>query len=680
MRVRGLVIVAVGLMTAAAPPSAAGYYGNAVDSSAGAQMISADYQRLEQGDETTLFAAISADGRYVVIQTRARNFFSDNDPEPPGDYRAGGLFRFDLETRALEKVADGDLLEEGDNHLISRGAFNPSISADGRYVAFTTGWQLVPEDTNENLDVYVRDMDIPSGQPGALELVSALDGGSTAATYGPPPEPIPGGEPGSGSSRGVAISADGEKVVFKTDAPSDLPAGSTPDVPPGQLFLRDRMAKTTNLITARRDPGTGEMTTTPAGGALGAAISADGTTVAWTGYNASEQTRFLGGENQDPSVPYYLWRRIADGPSASTRRVTGLSDPDDPGCPVESVTVFDQVTMGPCYGPLTDQEANRTGIGEQPPAISGDGYTVAFLTGSGPRPLAFTGVGLDLYVTDMTPGLSRKNATTELTRDPANFDPSTSSPISGISLTPNGRYLAITTVRTKFTLPSLHLVGPERAAPNARELYVVDRQEETLERVAHAVDGGDTNGAVLDGATLSADGKRVAFVSFATDLFRGDSNQRPDAFVATRLPDPEGLPEEGQGESGLAGSIEIDREGPQIGVRTRPRAGGAILVTVSVPGAGGVKALAKARAGTPRKLRTLATGSARAEGTARSDVRIMLRPVARYRAEIRERGKVRGHVSVTYIESRGGRPASVSLPVTFRASVPTRGSANEARK
>ena len=29
----------------------------------------------EQGDAATVFAAISADGRYVAIQTRARNFF-----------------------------------------------------------------------------------------------------------------------------------------------------------------------------------------------------------------------------------------------------------------------------------------------------------------------------------------------------------------------------------------------------------------------------------------------------------------------------------------------------------------------------------------------------------------------------------------------------------------------------
>src|ERR1044072_9584031 len=80
-----------------APPGA--FYGN------GAQIAPADVQRLEQGDDTTVFAAISANGRYVAIQTLARNFFADGDADPLGQYRAGGVFRFDLETKAVEKAA-----------------------------------------------------------------------------------------------------------------------------------------------------------------------------------------------------------------------------------------------------------------------------------------------------------------------------------------------------------------------------------------------------------------------------------------------------------------------------------------------------------------------------------------------------------------------------------------------
>jgi hypothetical protein len=421
------------------------------------------------------------------------------------------------------------------------------------------------------------------------------------------------------------------------------------------------------LVTAQRDPETGAMTSIPAGGALGAALSADGTTVAWTGGNAAAQTRILGGENAEPSFHYYLWRRVADGPQAQTRRITGIADPDDPNCPPEAVTSFDQTSTGPCYGPLTDQEANRSGIAAQIPAISADGYTVAFVTGAGPRPIAFTGVGLDLYLTDMRPGLTRKDTTVELTRDPANFDPATSSPLSSIAMSSGGRYVAVTTVRTDFTLPALQLIGSARTVPGVRELYVVDLEERTLDRVARSYAGGDINADVQNGVSLSADGARVAFTAFASNLFFGDGNQRADGFVATRQPDPGGGPVTGgPDEGGPAGTIEIEGGGPRIGVRARSRPGGKVVLTISVPGAGGVKAVGKARAGSPRKLRTLATATARATGLGRRDVRLALEPVDRYRRELRDRGAIRGRALATYVAARGGRQASASVRVTFR--------------
>ena len=47
-------------------------------------------------------------------------------------------------------------LQPTSGSLLARGAQNPSVSADGRYVAFSSGWKLVPADTNPNVDVYVR--------------------------------------------------------------------------------------------------------------------------------------------------------------------------------------------------------------------------------------------------------------------------------------------------------------------------------------------------------------------------------------------------------------------------------------------------------------------------------------------------------------------------------------------
>ncbi len=63
----------------------------------------------------------------------------------------------------------------------------------------------------------------------------------------------------------------------------------------------------------------------------------------------------------------------------------------------------------------------------------------------------------------MSPGLTRRAATTELTRDTSSFEPAVSAPIGGVTISPDGRYIAITTSRTQFSLPVLHMVGEPRS-------------------------------------------------------------------------------------------------------------------------------------------------------------------------------------------------------------------------
>ena len=46
-------------------------------------------------DALTEDADITPDGRYVALQSRATNFFADDDPDPAGRLRRGGIFRFD---------------------------------------------------------------------------------------------------------------------------------------------------------------------------------------------------------------------------------------------------------------------------------------------------------------------------------------------------------------------------------------------------------------------------------------------------------------------------------------------------------------------------------------------------------------------------------------------------------
>lgn len=646
-------VVAVALLATTARAQA--YYG-AGEAEEGAELISADYERLEQGDDSTVYAAISADGRYVVMQTRARNFFADDDPDPAGRYRAGGLFRYEIATRNLEKVSDGDLFDEASNNFISRGASNPSVSADGRYVVFATAKPLIPAlDANDNVDIYVRDMDVAEG-PAAYDLVSALDGSDAAATYGPPPSPFPGSNPGADLTRGVAISGDGRYVAFRTDIESNLPAGGAADVGSRQIFVRDRQTNETTLVT-RTDPG-GQ----PAGGAFGASISSDGSTVAWTGSNAPAQTRFLNGESTEASLNYYMWRRIADGPAAPTRRITGVSDPDDPACPPGQVTIFDGTSLGPCYGPITAQEGQRSSITAQVPALSADGYDVAFLTGAGPRPVVAKGTGLDLFVTDMRPGVTRKQGTIELTRAAVTTsDPATGSAITSVSMAPDGRHLAIATSRTNFALPALTPTGPSRTVPGTQELYAIDLEARTIDRVSRSYLGDDTNGDVQAGATISNGGQRVAFTSFAGNVFFGDANQRSDAFLATLQEDPDANAQP------PAPPVEPPEviEGDRLNIRAKSQGVGKVRVRVGVPAAGGIKVVATGQAGKPRSKRALARGTARA--AAAGFVEVPLRVVERYRTELADRGRLRGRARVEFVYSLGGARLTETVGLAFKA-------------
>lgn len=95
-----------------------------------------------------VWQSITANGRYVVINSRATNMV-------PGvtDHKAH-LYVRDLKTGkiALADVSDSGAVGNGDS-------FGGTISADGRYVAFTSAAaNLVPHDTAKYFDVFVRDL------------------------------------------------------------------------------------------------------------------------------------------------------------------------------------------------------------------------------------------------------------------------------------------------------------------------------------------------------------------------------------------------------------------------------------------------------------------------------------------------------------------------------------------
>jgi hypothetical protein len=102
-----------------------------------------------QGNGINIVPAISADGRYV-------GFRSDSSNLVPGDTNeAFDIFVRDRAKGTTERVS---LTQGGGQGNGSSGVFLPTISADGRYVAFSShANNLVSGDVNRAEDVFVRD-------------------------------------------------------------------------------------------------------------------------------------------------------------------------------------------------------------------------------------------------------------------------------------------------------------------------------------------------------------------------------------------------------------------------------------------------------------------------------------------------------------------------------------------
>ncbi|MFH1906503.1 MAG: hypothetical protein ABIL11_03830 [Chloroflexota bacterium] len=100
-----------------------------------------------QGDDHSWDPSISADGRYVAFQSSASNLVSGDTNGQPD------IFVHDRQSWQTTRVSVASDGTQGNN-----GSLLSSISADGRYVAFSSAASnLVSGDTNWSWDVFVHD-------------------------------------------------------------------------------------------------------------------------------------------------------------------------------------------------------------------------------------------------------------------------------------------------------------------------------------------------------------------------------------------------------------------------------------------------------------------------------------------------------------------------------------------
>ncbi|MDW5597778.1 hypothetical protein VSS74_25725, partial [Conexibacter stalactiti] len=201
-------------------------------------------------DDVSTSTSLNGDGRYAVFQSRATNLV-------PGDGRRRlGIYLRDVTAGTTTRIS---ITSTGAQ--IASAATAASISADGRRVSFqAAGPAVVAGDDDRYVDVFVRDL--ASGQ---IIRVSRPGAGTI-----------------NGGSSNASLSADGNTVVFSSEA-STLVEGDTNGK--RDVFVRDLAADTLERVSVTPDGGESALDSDVPTGGGAHLLSGDGRHVAFLSYS-----------------------------------------------------------------------------------------------------------------------------------------------------------------------------------------------------------------------------------------------------------------------------------------------------------------------------------------------------------------------------------------------------------
>jgi hypothetical protein len=320
--------------------------------------------------------SVSADGRYVAFVSLATNLVA-GDTNGTGD-----VFVRDRQTGTTVRASVAESGAQGDDF-----SGWPSISADGRFVAFQSfAGNLIPTGRRGFADIYVRDLQL--GHTTRVSLSSA-------------------GVPADGDCRYPSMSGDGRFVAFTSNASNLVPGGGGGV---NQVYVRDLLTGQTSLASAANDGSIGDAYSwVPT-------ISGDGRYVAFfstasnfiPGAVASGQQIFLrdlragtiqlasgapDGSPPNASSPFYNGsERIAVSPdgryvafaSVASNLISGDTNF------ASDIFVWDRITKATTVASVTNDGTLL--FGAHAPTMSADGRFVAFCLGIAGGPAPQTGV------------------------------------------------------------------------------------------------------------------------------------------------------------------------------------------------------------------------------------------------------------------------------------------------
>ena len=506
-------------------------------------LLSGDTNGAASGDLGSIVPAMSADGNVVAFESTSSTMVADDfnlAPDVFVRYVASG-------TTALVSGRDGALPSV--TGAAQATVYPNAISADGRYVAYgSLDNAQFPGDTNGVQDIFVRDLLTGTVEPASVSSTGAFtntfhslncvlsgDGRHVAYVVSRPGFPgssgifwrdldagetrviseLPGSFP-SAVSGAPTISVDGRWVAFQTTVPASLfEPGISDGNSASDVILCDILAGT-NYVVSRSGTNPGS---TDSGASTAPILSQDG--------------RWLAYLNYPPASGFGYLLYVRDLQSNVTTLVN-LALPRPPGDPVprcdggvtfsgdSSFVAFNFVDQTPSLErnkvfvyDLLLQTGAVACVACRNPSLSGDGrYVVVETRNNTPS---------DIILYDRQSGVTNLISAIAVY---AYIGPSYSPLISR-----DGRFVL-------FVSRALSIDAADtNRLPN---LYVRDRVRATTMALRIGLDSGLGNGPSYT-PVMSADGRTVAFASFASDLVSGDFNDRRDVFtVRLGHPDTDG--------------------------------------------------------------------------------------------------------------------------------------------
>ena len=378
----------------------------------------------------------------------------------------------------------------------------PAISPDGRYVAFRSdATNLVSDDTNDVSDIFIHDRE--TGQTTRVSVSSS-------------------GGQGNGDSDYPTISDDGRYVAFQSHA-SNLVTGDTNDS--WDIFVHDRQTGQTSCVSVSPSGAVGNNHT------FGPALSGDGRYVVFDG----PASNLVAGDANNKGDVFV--RDLQTG-QTSLVSVSSAGVQADQGANTADISDDGRyVAFSSWSTNLVSGDGNNTGdvfvhdretgettrisVGSDDvsnfPSISGDGRYVAFWSAGSIVAENRNGWD-DVYVRDRETGQTTAISlnTSGETGNHSSYQP---------EITDDGRYVAFESYATD-------LVSGDTTG-SSLDVFVRDRETGQTRRVSVNEAGQQANGHAY-GASITNNGRYVAFSSDASNLVAGDTNYVTDIFLQDR--------------------------------------------------------------------------------------------------------------------------------------------------